>query len=203
MKKFNIETAVKAGILALGLGSFALSYEALFTVAGNSGIWHPLCWVYGFLTEGFVTIATLTAYVTRGTKASRYPWFVAVLAFGFSLWANSSPDTVPPGIVRSVPVVALPFAVHLLIVLMHANAEKATQPAVAPIVQTVEVEVVREVPVPAIVDHGIDPATVQNPELVAMKLLAHSSGKPSTKSYYARKFREMLAATESPELAAA
>ncbi|MEV6638081.1 DUF2637 domain-containing protein [Actinoplanes sp. NPDC051470] len=198
MKKPSIETTVKAGIILLGVGSFALSYEKLWHVAMLAGIWGPLCWVYGFLTEGFVTIATLTAYVTRGTKAARYAWAVSLLAFGFSLWANSAPETVPPGFVRAVPVVALPMAVHLLIVLLHSRQEATQiQPAAAP------APIVQTITVPAAVTADIDPAVVKDPEAVAFKLLAHVAETPSAKSYYERKLRNHLKGVGAPELVAA
>ena len=186
-----METGVKLGIFALGLGSFALSYDMLHSVALASGIWWALAYVYGVLTEGFITIATLTAYVTRGTKASWYPWSVSILAFGYSLWANSAPGTVPPGVARAVPVVALPVAVHLFIVFLHAQARVVEAPA--PVVQTVIQEVEKVVEVPAVVGPDIDLEAVDNPKLVGLKLMAHTAENKSSRSYYERQIRQVSA----------
>lgn len=104
--------SVVAGIAA---GAFTLSYEALRRVYLESTGNHDLSVVYPLIVEGFVTVAVWVAYRLRdyGWKATAYPWTLAALFFAYSLWSNSLPDTVPAPVIRGVPSLAVPLAVHL------------------------------------------------------------------------------------------
>ncbi|MFB7185217.1 DUF2637 domain-containing protein [Streptomyces sp. NPDC056230] len=108
----NAAASIIFGIGGLG---FALSYEALYTAAVSAGMSPTLSYGYPLIVEGFVTIATWTAYRLRdrGWKATAYPWTLAMLFFAFSLWANAMPESLLGPVVRGVPSVALGFAVHL------------------------------------------------------------------------------------------
>ena len=195
----KLVTSVKVGAVALALGSFAISYEQLHSVALAAGIPTYLAVVYGVITEGFTTIATVAAYLTRGTPAARYPWTVTLAAFAYSLWANAAPETVPPGIARSVVVVAIPVAVHLYIVV-----ERATRSVTAPLSAVAAAPDGPAIPGPeqqeeitatphAITD--IDPTTVEHPELIAARLMAHVADTPSSRSYWKRRVRELSTTT--------
>ncbi len=104
--------SVVAGIAA---GAFTLSYEALRSVYLGSDGNHDLSPIYPLIVEGFVTVAVWVAYRLRdhGWKATAYPWTLAALFFAYSLWSNSLPDTVPGPVIRGVPSLAVPLAVHL------------------------------------------------------------------------------------------
>lgn len=107
---------VAAGVVVgIAAGAFALSYEALrFVYLGANG--HAkLSVIYPLIAEGFVTVAVWVAYRLRdwGWKATAYPWTLAGMFFAYSLWSNSLPDTVPAPVVRGVPSLAVPLAVHL------------------------------------------------------------------------------------------
>ncbi|MFD6970592.1 histone-like nucleoid-structuring protein Lsr2 [Streptomyces sp. NPDC059949] len=104
--------SVVAGIAA---GAFTLSYEALRGVYLGSDGNHALSPIYPLIVEGFVTVAVWVAYRLRdfGWKATAYPWTLAALFFAYSLWSNSLPDTVPGPVIRGVPSLAVPLAVHL------------------------------------------------------------------------------------------
>lgn len=107
--------AAASVIVGIGAVGFALSYEALYTAAVAAGMNSTLSYGYPLIVEGFVTIATWTAYRLRdrGWKATTYPWLLATAFFAFSLWANAAPATLLGPVVRGVPSVALGFAVHL------------------------------------------------------------------------------------------
>ncbi|MET9729324.1 DUF2637 domain-containing protein [Streptomyces sp. NPDC006458] len=107
--------AAASVIVGIGGIGFALSYEALYKAAVSAGMSPMLSYGYPLIVEGFVTIATWTAYRLRdrGWTATAYPWLLAVAFFGYSLWVNSMPDTLLGPVVRGVPSVALGFAVHL------------------------------------------------------------------------------------------
>ncbi|MBT2541378.1 DUF2637 domain-containing protein [Streptomyces sp. ISL-44] len=104
--------SVVAGIAA---GAFTLSYEALRSVYLGSDGNHNLSPIYPLIVEGFVTVAVWVAYRLRdfGWKATAYPWTLAALFFAYSLWSNSLPATVPGPVIRGVPSLAVPLAVHL------------------------------------------------------------------------------------------
>jgi hypothetical protein len=112
MKADKVAAGVVVGIAA---GAFTLSYEALrFVYLGSSGN-QRLSAIYPLIVEGFVTIAVWVAYRLRdfGWKATAYPWILAGMFFAYSLWSNSLPDTVPGPVIRGVPSLAVPLAVHL------------------------------------------------------------------------------------------
>ncbi|MCG5459613.1 DUF2637 domain-containing protein [Micromonospora sp. PSH03] len=118
-----MERKIMGGIIALTLGSFAISYEQLYHVAVAAGIPWFMAIIYGFLTEGFITIATMAA-VTLSGWARAYAWLVMAAAFGYSLWANADPGSLPSPVVRGVPVVAVPLAVHLGLLMHEAHAAR-------------------------------------------------------------------------------
>lgn len=115
-----------AGIAA---GAFTLSYEALRGIYLGSTQNHDLSVIYPLIVEGFVTVAVWVAYRLRdyGWKATAYPWILAALFFAYSLWANSRPETVPPYVIRGVPSLAVPLAVHLF-----THLVKRREPVAAP-----------------------------------------------------------------------
>jgi hypothetical protein len=104
--------SVVAGIAA---GAFTLSYEALRNVYLGSAGNHDLSAIYPLIVEGFVTVAVWVAFRLRdyGWKATAYPWILAGMFFAYSLWSNSLPETVPAPVIRGVPSLAVPLAVHL------------------------------------------------------------------------------------------
>ncbi|MEU8780041.1 histone-like nucleoid-structuring protein Lsr2 [Streptomyces sp. NPDC048637] len=123
--------SVVAGIAA---GAFTLSYEALRRVYLESTGNHDLSVVYPLIVEGFVTVAVWVAYRLRdyGWKATAYPWTLAALFFAYSLWSNSLPDTVPAPVIRGVPSLAVPLAVHLF-----THLVKCREPARVELVELV------------------------------------------------------------------
>lgn len=128
----KLDKVVGRAVLILAFGAFVLSFEKLHHVAVSAGVAWYLAWIYPLIVEGFTTIATLAAFLRRGQSGAWYPWCAGLLAFGYSLWANSVPDAVPHEIVRAVPVVCIPLMVHMYVIVKgHADA-----------VQTAEVEAV-------------------------------------------------------------
>lgn len=112
----HITDKAAAGVVAgLAVGAFTLSYDALRVVYVESTQNYDLSVIYPLIVEGFVTVAVWVAYRLRdfGWKATAYPWTLAALFFAYSLWANSRPETVPGYVIRGVPSLAVPLAVHL------------------------------------------------------------------------------------------
>jgi hypothetical protein len=111
----HTDRAAAAVVAGLAAGAFTLSYEALRNVYLGAAQNHDLSFIYPLIVEGFVTVAVWVAYRLRdfGWKATAYPWTLAALFFAYSLWANSRPETVPGYVIRGVPSLAVPLAVHL------------------------------------------------------------------------------------------
>jgi hypothetical protein len=111
----NTDKAAAAVVAGIAAGAFTLSYEALRVIYLGSTQNHDLSVIYPLIVEGFVTVAVWVAYRLRdfGWKATAYPWILAGLFFAYSLWANSRPETVPGYVIRGVPSLAVPLAVHL------------------------------------------------------------------------------------------
>lgn len=129
----TLNKTTAAVVVAIGGFAFVLSYEALYLAAVSAGINWKLAYLYPLIVEGFVTVATLTAYRLKdaGWRATLYPWLLSGAFFAFSLWANSAPDTLNAGVVKGVPSVALPFAVHLFTHM--TKSRKALPLSVAPV----------------------------------------------------------------------
>lgn len=104
-----------AGVLALAVGAFVLSFAKLYVVAETAG-YGRLSVIYPAIVEGFTTLCTLAAFLRHGQRGAWYPWAVGLGAFAYSLWANSLPASVPPEVIRAVPVVCIPLSVHMWII---------------------------------------------------------------------------------------
>ncbi|XVU22550.1 DUF2637 domain-containing protein [Actinoplanes sp. CA-054009] len=125
----GLVTAIQVGIILLALGSFAISFVQIYGGARSAGILLALAVVYGVLAEGFIALATYVAWMARGQGwLQLFPWVVTAAGFSFSLWMNArTSENWSEGIIHGMPVLALPLAVHLLIVLteiLERNARK-------------------------------------------------------------------------------
>ncbi|GAB3847332.1 hypothetical protein GCM10029963_28630 [Micromonospora andamanensis] len=118
------------GVILIAAGAFALSFAKLYAV-GERAEYGGMSWIYPAIVEGFTTLCTLAAFLRHGKRGAWYPWMVGLAAFGFSLWANSLPDSVPVEVVRAVPVICIPLAVHMFIIIsgLVDKAERNTPPA--------------------------------------------------------------------------
>lgn len=160
--------SVVAGIAA---GAFTLSYEALRSVYLGSAGNRDLSPIYPLIVEGFVTVAVWVAYRLRdyGWKATAYPWTLAAMFFAYSLWSNSLPDTVPGPVIRGVPSLAVPLAVHLFTHLL----KKRERPELADVVDLVADN--DQVGEEALSD---DPWPAWEPPAVQAPIFAASTAKP-------------------------
>jgi hypothetical protein len=158
--------SVVAGIAA---GAFTLSYEALRSVYLGSDGNHSLSPIYPLIVEGFVTVAVWVPYRLRdfGWTATAYPWTLAALFFAYSLWSNSLPETVPGPVIRGVPSLAVPLAVHLFTHLLKKR--ESVRAELVELVAEVEEESLPDEPWPA-----WEPPAVQAPIFAASVVKASS-----------------------------
>lgn len=143
------------GVLAVVAAAFALSFDAIRSVAIAAHITPGLAWLYPVAVDGAMATATVCAVVMRARgRSAVYPWavvlfgaVVSVVANGLHAWVGESGSWVLPAswavALSAVPPVLLALSVHLLIVLalaIHPDSA-SNRPAAA-------VEVVDETPAP-------------------------------------------------------
>ncbi|MDM4718433.1 DUF2637 domain-containing protein [Micromonospora sp. WMMA1363] len=108
---------VGLGTLLIAAGGFTLSFGKLNQIAIIAG-YGDNAWIYPAIVEGCTTLATLAAFLRHGKRGAWYPWAVGLLAFGYSLCANSVPGSVPVEVIRAVPVMCIPVSVHTFIIIV-------------------------------------------------------------------------------------
>ncbi|MDG4826003.1 DUF2637 domain-containing protein [Asanoa sp. WMMD1127] len=177
----TLDKMVGRAVVTLAFGAFVLSFEKLFHVAINSGIHPKLAWIYPLIVEGFTTVSTLAAFLRRGQSGAWYPWAAGLMAFGYSLWANALPESVPGSVVRAVPVICIPLMVHMYVIIKgHADAVETA---------TVQAAVVAATMPP------VQPATVATPATPAAPVVKPA---PPVTSKAARTFLDQAKHAPSP-----
>lgn len=124
--------ALTLTVVALAVGAFTLSFDALRALAITAGVTAHLAWLWPLIVDGFIVIATAAAVMLRdhGWRVAWYPWATLVLFAGVSVAGNaqhaaSHADRTAVSVsiaalVSAVPAVALLLASHLLVVLLTA-----------------------------------------------------------------------------------
>lgn len=139
------------GVSAIALGGFVLSFSTLRDLAIRCGIPPELAFIWPLIVDGFILVATASAWALRHQRrGSWYPWAALVLFSAISVAGNalhaSMVRTVDVNywvatVVSAIPSVAQILASHLLVVMARARetqrrlstesaqAEAAAQPA--------------------------------------------------------------------------
>jgi|GEM_PF-1143352 len=169
---------VAIAVVALAAGAFTLSFAALRDLAAAAGIDHGLSFLWPLIVDGFIVVATLSAFSLRdrGPATTWYPWAALVLFAGLSVAGNAlHMTTLPPElvtvpqwiavVVSSVPAIALLIASHLLVVMLNDPSQNPPVAAVAaheaeaeavPVSQALAAlelgDAADETPLPAVVD---------------------------------------------------
>lgn len=132
-----------AGTIAVAVAGFALSFDAITSVARASHIRADIAWMYPVTVDGSMAVATVVAVVLhRMRQPVWYPWLVVIWGVAVSIGCNGlhayqgGSGTLPPAwavVVSAVPAANLALSVHLLVTLVEAVARRASVvPAVAP-----------------------------------------------------------------------
>lgn len=124
----RIQTVTTAGVTALAVGAFLLSYDALHQLARTSHVPAPLAWLWPLIVDGFILVASLAVLDAVHTgRPARYPWLL-VLAFStLSVTFNvlhAPPDLVAQ-LVAAIPPLALVLSFELLMRQLHHRFERA------------------------------------------------------------------------------
>lgn len=113
----RIQRVTTCGVAGLALTGFAMSYEALHTLARDNGVSAGLAWLWPLVVDGFIVVASMS--VVRAVIESRrtwHPWALLVLFSTISVAGNVAhgPPTAVGRLVAAVPPVALVLAFDLL-----------------------------------------------------------------------------------------
>src|SRR5699024_9278711 len=92
-----------AGVVFLALAGFTLSFNALTDLAIHAGIDANLAWLWPLIVDGFIVVATLSAFglKRRGGHVTWYPWsalvlFAIVSVAGNAVHAVNAPELALP-----------------------------------------------------------------------------------------------------------
>ncbi len=130
------------GVLAVTAAGFALSFDAIKSMAVVARINPDLAWLLPVSIDGAMAVATVAVVVMRGLgRSPSYPWFVVISGAAISVACNAghaltNSGGVASAAISSIPSVMLAFSVHLVVVLGQATVERlrhSDAPAPAPV----------------------------------------------------------------------
>lgn len=151
-----LSRATTCGVVGLALGGFAMSYDALHSLAAAQGVPPTLAWLWPLVVDGFIVVASLSVVRAVGEgRSARYPWLLVLVFSGISIAFNVVHATPTPvaRLVAAVPPTALVLSFELLMRQLRMS---------------VRVTAVRKVSLdqPAVSqEHAISPAAAHNSPL--------------------------------------
>jgi hypothetical protein len=105
------------GVIALAVAGFAMSYDALHSLAVEQGVPAPLAWMWPLVVDGFTVVASLSVVrAVADNRRARYPWSL-VLAFSTISIAFNVVHAAPTAVARfvaAIPPTALVLSFELL-----------------------------------------------------------------------------------------
>ena len=125
------------GVVGLAVAGFAMSYDALHSLAADQGVPAPLAWLWPLVVDGFIVIASLSVVraVADGRRAA-YPWTLVLAFSAISVTFNvvHAAPTLVARLVAAVPPAALVLSFELLMRQLRAALRPSTGslPAVTP-----------------------------------------------------------------------
>jgi Protein of unknown function (DUF2637) len=124
----RIQAVTTAGVAALAVGAFLLSYDALHQLARTSHVPAPLAWLWPLIVDGFILVASLAVLdaVHTGRRAF-YPW---LLVLGFSALSVTfnvlhAPHDLVAQLVAAIPPLALVLSFELLMRQIHHRLQQS------------------------------------------------------------------------------
>lgn len=105
------------GVIGLAVAGFAMSYDALHSLALTQGVPPALAWMWPLVVDGFIVIASLS--VVRAVADNRragYPWLLVLTFSTISVTFNvvHAAPTVVARFVAAIPPMALVLSFELL-----------------------------------------------------------------------------------------
>jgi hypothetical protein len=106
-----------SGVLGLAVAGFAMSYDALHSLALTQGVPAALAWMWPLVVDGFIVIASLS--VVRAVADARhaaYPWLLVLAFSSISVAFNviHAAPTLVARFVAAIPPATLVLSFELL-----------------------------------------------------------------------------------------
>jgi len=113
----TLNRGTTCGVVGLAVAGFAMSYDALHSLAVEQGVPAALAWLWPLVVDGFIVIASLSVVraVADGQRAS-YPWLLVLAFSGISVAFNvvHAAPTLVDRLVAAIPPAALVLSFELL-----------------------------------------------------------------------------------------
>lgn len=122
-------------LVAVVVGAFVLSFDAITAVSEAAHVAPRLSWLMPVSVDGAMTVGTMSALVLKMLKQKTgYAWFVVLAGVVISVACNALHATqssgaavnltgAQAGAVSAIPAVALALSLHLLIILVEAISD--------------------------------------------------------------------------------
>jgi Protein of unknown function (DUF2637) len=124
----RIQAVTTAGVAALAVGAFLLSYDALHQLARTSHVPPVLAWLWPLIVDGFILVASLAVLdaIHTGQRA-RYPWLLVLAFSALSVTFNvlHAPHDLVARLVSAIPPLALVLSFELLMRQIHHRLKQA------------------------------------------------------------------------------
>ena len=119
-----------SGVIGLAVAGFAMSYDALHSLALTQGVPPALAWMWPLVVDGFIVIASLSVVraVADGRRAG-YPWLLVLTFSTISVAFNvvHAAPTLVARFVAAIPPTALVLSFELL--MRQLRHQLTTNPA--------------------------------------------------------------------------
>jgi hypothetical protein len=105
------------GVIALAVAGFAMSYQALHSLAVEQGVPVTLAWMWPLVVDGFIVVASLSVVrAVADNRRARYPWSLVLTFSTISITFNvvHAAPTVVARFVAAIPPTALVLSFELL-----------------------------------------------------------------------------------------
>ena len=122
------------GVIGLAVAGFAMSYDALHSLAVEQGVSAALAWLWPLVVDGFIVVASLSVVraVADGRRAV-YPWLLVLAFSSISVTFNvvHAAPTLVARLVAAIPPAALVLSFELLMRQLRAALRPTAAPAPA------------------------------------------------------------------------
>jgi hypothetical protein len=112
-----VNRGTTSGVIGLAVAGFAMSYDALHSLALTQGVPAPLAWMWPLIVDGFIVVASLSVVRAVATsRRARYPWLLVLTFSTISIAFNvvHATPTVVARFVAAIPPTALVLSFELL-----------------------------------------------------------------------------------------
>jgi hypothetical protein len=118
-----------SGVLGLAVAGFAMSYDALHSLALTQGVPTTLAWMWPLVVDGFIVVASLSVVrAVANSHSAHYPWLLVLTFSTISVTFNvvHATPTVVARFVAAIPPTALVLSFELLM----RHLREALRPAI-------------------------------------------------------------------------